>query len=112
VFLPALLPPPIPLLPFLVSAGALGVPRKHYLLALGSARALRYGVLAWIAATYGRSAVRMWSSELSIWSRPLLWTFVVMLLGSIGFGIWKFRKQAREAKSIYPMDTHFIKGST
>lgn len=112
VFLPALLPPPIPLLPFLVTAGALGVPRKHYLLALGSARALRYGALAWISATYGRSAVRMWSSELSKWSKPLLWTFVVMLLGSIGFGIWKFRKQAREAKSSYPMDTHVIKGST
>jgi membrane protein YqaA with SNARE-associated domain len=91
VFLPAILPPPIPLSPFLLASGALGVSRNRFLLAYGVARTLRYSLVAWLAVTYGRHVVRMWSSTLQAWSAPLLWIFGALMLGGICFGVWKAR---------------------
>jgi len=93
VFLPSLLPPPVPLLPFLVAAGALGISRQRFLLAFGAARSLRFALICWLAATYGRHVVRLWSGTLEKWSGPLLWTFVAILAGGVCYGIWQFRKQ-------------------
>src|ERR1700744_2338685 len=54
----ALLPPPFPLMPFLLASGALGVSRKKFFIAFGLARAFRYSLVAWLAALYGRAMVR------------------------------------------------------
>jgi membrane protein YqaA with SNARE-associated domain len=59
VFLPALLPPPIPLLPFALASGALGVSRTRFLVVFGAARSLRYSFVAWLGVVYGRSVVRL-----------------------------------------------------
>jgi membrane protein YqaA with SNARE-associated domain len=91
VFLPAVLPPPIPLSPFVLAAGALGVPRNRFLAAFGAARTLRYGLIAWLGAVYGRGVVRVWSNELEKWSTPLLVVFFTLLAGSVGFAVWKLR---------------------
>jgi len=91
VFLPALLPPPIPLLPFLLASGALGVSRRRFLVVYGAARSLRYSLVAWLAAAYGRRVVRLWSGTLNTWSTPLLCVFVGLLVAGVCFGIWKIR---------------------
>jgi membrane protein YqaA with SNARE-associated domain len=57
VFLPALLPPPIPLSPFVLAAGALGVSRNRFLVIFGTARCLRYTFIAWLAASYRREII-------------------------------------------------------
>jgi membrane protein YqaA with SNARE-associated domain len=95
VFVSAMLPPPVPLTPFLLAAGALKVTRNRFLVSLISARTLRYGLLTWAAATYGRKLVRWWTQNLSQWSGVITWTFVGMLAAAIVFGIWKFRRQKR-----------------
>ncbi|MGD0832389.1 MAG: VTT domain-containing protein [Terracidiphilus sp.] len=92
VFLPALLPPPIPLLPFLLAAGALGVSRSRFLTIFGVARSLRYAFIAWLGATYGRSIVLLWSVSLERWSTPLLCVFVGLLVVGFCFGIWRIRE--------------------
>jgi membrane protein YqaA with SNARE-associated domain len=89
VFLPALLPPPIPLLPFALASGALGVSRRRFLAVFGAARSLRYSFIAWLGATYGRSIVRLWSGSLQKWSTPLLCAFAVLVIASLCFGIWE-----------------------
>jgi membrane protein YqaA with SNARE-associated domain len=89
VFLPGILPPPIPLSPFIVAAGALGVPRNRFLAAFGAARCLRYSYLAWLGAVYGRHIVHVWSKALQQWSTPLLCVFMGLLLTGIGLGIWR-----------------------
>lgn len=91
VFLPALLPPPIPLLPFALASGALGVSRRRFLVVFGAARSLRYSLVAWLGVVYGRRVVRMWSGSLQKWSTPLLCMFVVLLVAGVCFGIWKVR---------------------
>ncbi len=64
LFLPAVLPPPVPLLPFALASGALGVSRHRFLLVYGSARIVRYSLIAWFAVAYGRHAIRLWSGTL------------------------------------------------
>jgi membrane protein YqaA with SNARE-associated domain len=91
VFLPALLPPPIPLLPFALASGALGVSRRRFLVVFGMARTLRYSLIAWLGVVYGRHAIRVWSGTLQRWSIPLLCGFAGLLVVGICFGIWKVR---------------------
>jgi membrane protein YqaA with SNARE-associated domain len=93
VFLPAILPPPVPLSPFILAAGALGVARRPFLLAFGAARTLRYAFVAWLAVRYGRQIVRMWSGALDKWSTPLMWVFGVVLVSGICLGVWKLRSK-------------------
>jgi membrane protein YqaA with SNARE-associated domain len=102
VFLPAILPPPIPLLPFALAAGALGVPRRRFLLVYGAARSLRYSLIAWLGAVYGRNIVRMWSGTLQNWSTPLLCVFGAMVVGGVCFGIWEIRsfRKAEAARKL------------
>jgi len=91
VFLPAVLPPPIPLLPFVLASGALGVSRGRFLVVFGGARSLRYSFIAWLGVTYGRRLVRLWSASLQRWSTPLLSAFVILLVAGAIYAIWKVR---------------------
>ena len=91
VFIPALLPPPIPLLPFALASGALGVSRRRFLVVFGAARSLRYSFVAWLGVTYGRRIVRLFSGSLQKWSTPLLCVFVVLLVAGVCYGIWKIQ---------------------
>lgn len=90
-----ILPPPIPLMPFLLCAGAFEVERKRFLTSFTIARGLRYGLEAWLGAIYGRRIVRLWSRYLAGWSDVILWAFIGLLVAAIVFGIWKYRHDQR-----------------
>jgi membrane protein YqaA with SNARE-associated domain len=111
VFVPAMLPPPIPLLPFALASGALGVSRRRFLAVFGAARALRYSLVAWLGVAYGRHIVRVWSVSLQKWSMPLLCVFLALMVAGVCFGIWKVRglrridaaaKPSRYGKATHP----------
>src|SRR5271170_2028623 len=93
VMLPALLPPPIPLTPFLLAAGALGVSRRRFLVAYNAARVVRYSLVSWAGVVYGRRVVHWWTNTLAGWSSVIGWTFGVALIAAIVFGIWRYRRQ-------------------
>jgi membrane protein YqaA with SNARE-associated domain len=95
----ALLPPPFPLMPLLLAAGALGVSRRKFLVAFSLARTLRYSFVAWLAATYGRAMVRAFNRYLSGWSTILLWIYLGGLAIGILYGVWKFRKEKRRPEN-------------
>src|SRR6204780_3258698 len=61
VAIPALLPPPFPIVAMLLAAGALQYPTKKFLAALATGRAVRYTILAYLGAHYGRSIVKFFS---------------------------------------------------
>lgn len=105
IFIACLLPPPIPLMPFLLCAGAFGVERNRYLAALAFARTLRYGLEAWLAAVYGRKLVRLWSQYLAGWSDVILWTFLGLLTAAIVFGIWKYRHDQKRMRTSAAVQT-------
>jgi membrane protein YqaA with SNARE-associated domain len=96
VGLGALLPPPIPLMPVLLAAGTLGIPRSRFLTSFTIARAIRYGLLAWLGATFGRRVIGAWSEYLSGWAQVLLWAYILLLVLGVGYGLWKYRKGKNE----------------
>lgn len=98
VFLPAILPPPIPLWPFLLAAGALGASWKRFLAAFGGGRLLRYGIEGWLGITYGRRVIHLWSKTLEKWEPAILWAFVILTVAGAAFGVWKLRRDARHSR--------------
>ena len=57
IAIPAFLPPPMPMVPFLLAAGAMQYPSRKFLLALTLGRLSRYMVIGYLAARYGRKII-------------------------------------------------------
>jgi len=57
IAIPAFLPPPVPMVPFLLAAGAMQYPARKFLIALTLGRISRYMVLGYLAARYGRQII-------------------------------------------------------
>lgn len=55
----AILPPPVPMVPFLLAAGATHYSRKKFIGALALGRGARYVILSFLAAIYGRRILRL-----------------------------------------------------
>lgn len=99
VSIAAVLPPPIPLMPFLLSSGALGVTRRRFLLSFGVARSARYCLIVWLGVTYGRQVIHAWALYLAGWSEVVIWAFIGLLIAATFFGLWKFRHDQRRQSS-------------
>ena len=61
IAIPALLPPPFPLVPFVIASGALQYSLAKFLTALTLGRAVRYSILGWLGITYGRHILSVFS---------------------------------------------------
>jgi membrane protein YqaA with SNARE-associated domain len=98
IFVPAMLPPPFPFVPFLLAAGALQYSRKKFLGALVSGRSLRYGILAYLGVLYGRHFLRFFNK----YTKPTVYALVAM---SIVAGIatlvtfLRYRKDSAPART-------------
>jgi membrane protein YqaA with SNARE-associated domain len=95
----ALLPPPFPLMPLLLAAGALGVSRKKFLVSFSLARTFRYALVAWLAATYGRAMVRAFRHYLAGWSTTIMWIYLGLVAAGIVYGVWKFRRDRGQVRA-------------
>ena len=98
VLFAAIIPPPVPLLPFLLAAGALGLSRARFFIAYCTGRAVRYGVIAWLGFHYGRYMLSMWQKYLNAWTVPIITIYVALIVLGVGYGIWKYRKETRKNK--------------
>ena len=61
IAVPALLPPPFPLVPFVIAAGAMQYSLLKFLTAMTIGRSVRYTILAFLGATYGRHILSLFS---------------------------------------------------
>ena len=61
--LPAVLPPPFPLTPFILTCGALDVDKWKFFTTFGAIRLLRFGVEAVLARVYGQGVLRVLQSD-------------------------------------------------
>lgn len=98
VLFAAIIPPPVPLLPFLLAAGALGLSLSRFFIAYCTGRAIRYGVIAWLGFHYGRYMLSMWQKYLNAWTVPIITIYVALIVLGVGYGIWKYRKETRKRK--------------
>ncbi|HEX6495129.1 MAG TPA: VTT domain-containing protein [Acidobacteriaceae bacterium] len=100
VALAAINPPPVPLMPFLAAAGALGVTRGRFLTAFTLARSARYALVAWLGVLYGHQMVRWWNQYLARYSGAIGWAILALFLAAFAWAIWQWRRSgARHAEA-------------
>lgn len=91
----AVLPPPAPMVAFVFAAGAMQYSVKKFLFALALGRAVRYSLLAFLAARYGRHVLRVISQH----GHPVLIAIIGLIAAVMAALIFiivsKRKKQAR-----------------
>jgi membrane protein YqaA with SNARE-associated domain len=97
--LTALLPPPFPMTPFVLTSGALKVGRRRFLLVFGTARVVRFGVEALLARRYGTSVIHLLESPVA--ERIAIGMVIVSILGTVLTiaRVWHGTRQPRTASA-------------
>jgi membrane protein YqaA with SNARE-associated domain len=88
IAIPALLPPPVPMVPFLFVAGAMQYPAKRFLAALTVGRMARYTLLAYFAGHYGKQIIAFMRE----YGHPSVLA-IVLVVAVIGGVIFYFRAE-------------------
>lgn len=83
VALPAILPPPAPLMPFLIAAGAFRMPKVRYYTSFTASRFVRHALFAWVGVHYGRQIMPVYLRFANRYG----WIVLVVVWGSILFGV-------------------------
>jgi membrane protein YqaA with SNARE-associated domain len=89
VAIPALLPPPFPIVPMLATAGALQYPTKKFLSALAAGRGVRYTILAFLGAHYGRHIVKFFGQ----YYQPTLIVLITLSVIASLYGLYEYRRR-------------------
>ncbi len=95
VALPAILPPPMPLSPFVLAAGALKMSRQRFLAAFTLSRLLRHSTAAALGVYYGPQVLHLWNRFSRKWALPILIAIWAIILLSVAMGFWKIYKTSR-----------------
>jgi membrane protein YqaA with SNARE-associated domain len=95
VALPALLPPPMPLSPFVLAAGVLKMSRPKFLTAFTISRGLRHLIAALLGIHYGKHVLRLWSAFSAKWATSILIGVWSVILISCAIALWKLYKTSR-----------------
>lgn len=91
VAIPAVLPPPFPIVPVLLAAGAMQYPTKKFLGALAVGRGVRYVILAYLGYHYGRNIVRLFSE----YYMPLLLIMIGLSVTAAILGWFEYRRRQK-----------------
>ncbi len=89
IALPAILPPPVPLSPFVLVAGAIHMSRRRFMVAFTSSRLLRHAIAVWLGIRYGTQVLGLWNHFSTRWAVTILIVFWAVTLIFTGIGIWK-----------------------
>ena len=78
--LPAIMPPPFPLTPFILACGALSVSTKKFFITLALMRLLRFGAVSVLGLVFGRKILAILESD--IFKGVIAFFFLVALAGT------------------------------
>jgi membrane protein YqaA with SNARE-associated domain len=95
VALPAILPPPMPLSPFVLAAGALKMSRATFMTTFTISRALRHAFAIFLGVYYGRHVLRFWNAFSQRWATTILIVVWTVILVSCAIAFWNLFKTSR-----------------
>ncbi|HTA60481.1 MAG TPA: VTT domain-containing protein [Candidatus Baltobacteraceae bacterium] len=93
IAIPAFLPPPVPMVPFLLAAGAMQYPARKFLLALTIGRLARYMVIGYLAARYGRKIIAFMANH----GHPMAVGIILLVIAAAatGYYFWSGSKRKK-----------------
>lgn len=98
VAVPAILPPPVPLSPFVLVAGAVKMDRKKFMIAFTTSRFARHVLAAWLGVHYGKAVLHLWNEFSARWAVTILIVFWSVTIIFTAIGIWKLVQTSRSMK--------------
>jgi membrane protein YqaA with SNARE-associated domain len=100
VAVPALLPPPMPLSPFVLAAGAVRMSKRRFMLAFTSSRLVRHGIAVWLGIHYGRSVLTLWRSFTARYGTEILVLLWTAILISVAIAFWQLYRTSRSVGAL------------
>jgi membrane protein YqaA with SNARE-associated domain len=97
--LPAMMPPPFPLTPFVLTCGALAVSKTRFFLTLGIVRLARFSIEAALAVIYGKRILGWMKSDLF---QAIVIGFTIVAVFVSVAGIWTLIRQSRRKERAAP----------
>ena len=98
VAIPAILPPPMPLSPFVLAAGAIKMDRRKFMTAFTLSRFARHIIAAWLGVHYGKAVLHLWNQFSDRWAFTILIVFWSVTILFTAIGIWKLVQTSRAVK--------------
>ena len=95
IAIPAFLPPPMPMVPFLLAAGAMQYPARKFLVALTLGRISRYAVLGYLAARYGRQIIAFIAKH----GHPMVGGIILLLIAATAAGYYFWSGSVRKKRN-------------
>lgn len=95
VALPAILPPPMPLSPFVLAAGALKMSLRKFMIAFSISRFVRHTVAVLLGIFYGKAVLHLWHRFSDKWATRILIFIWVGIAVSVGYAIWQLWKTSK-----------------
>jgi membrane protein YqaA with SNARE-associated domain len=92
IALPAILPPPMPLSPFVLAAGALKMSLKKFMIAFTTSRLARHTIAVLLGIRYGRTFLHLWfrfSNRYGTTILIVLWSFILVSVAYAFYQLWK-----------------------
>jgi membrane protein YqaA with SNARE-associated domain len=98
LFVGAIAPPPVPIVPFLMAAGVMEYPTKRFLASYATGRIVRFGLLGWVTSQYGSHIFSFFSK----YYKPALYSLIALGVVGGAVGIWfyirlRHKKKAEDA---------------
>jgi membrane protein YqaA with SNARE-associated domain len=91
VAIPAVLPPPVPIVPMLLAAGAMQYPPKKSLGALAVGRGVRYTILGYLGRHYGRYILKFFDQY--YW--PVLIALIAFSVAAGLYGLFEYKRRQK-----------------
>jgi membrane protein YqaA with SNARE-associated domain len=88
-----LLPPPFPIVPTLLAAGAMQYPTKKFLAAVAVGRGIRYTILGYLGAHYGRSILKFFDQY--YW--PVVIALVAFSVVAGLYGLYQYERSQQKS---------------
>jgi membrane protein YqaA with SNARE-associated domain len=88
----AILPPPFPIVPILLAAGAMQYPTRKFLTALAIGRVIRFAILAYLGVHYGPHIVSFFAKY--YWHVVITLLALSVLAGLYGW--WQYKRSQKE----------------